>query len=581
MRSDQTRVVFTISKAGADEKAKAGGVGTFLQSKRVLLSALPAVTFGGIFSLSEKKDAEGKTTAYSFVHSRPDGQIVPLWAPPFELVTKFLSDVNVKDWFEHHPGAEHWAVYEPNPQPAEFDGPLYTAIRQYSTRAAMEVADTIIRSGVNQRNVIIWVNDFQTWAMIPELRQRMPWVQIIYQHHIPFPHHIPNHRIPYYRAFLEALTDADCIIAHITEYLDALMAFALRTPGFRVDHVNRLIFKTNGSRVTKLVASVLGIYPEPWANWGDDTTINNFMPAEMQSVLRAGNFAVHVARYADPTKWGDGLFQAIEMDFEKNPDRIGHFTHLVVGTDNRVDLPSPYGEYWKRLEDRYEVISKKFNNNDQPPLVWLKKGRPQSELARAFAECEFQSVPSRRDGFNLVAAEGVAARLGVTLRALQYMFVEDLRKRLNDLPDPEDIPDLWDSYLEFWHRGLSTALRLPGSLWGRISAAVPMQITEFWEIAQDWEHGREKIRKPGRLILSDRAGAWRILRDGVISIAPDDPAELQNAFDRARTMQLEDCLRLSLVALSAVYTYTLDHWFNRVVRLSGVFGASDPLNGSA
>jgi trehalose-6-phosphate synthase len=493
--------VFVISFRGVEKRPRAGGVGSFLDSLSNLLSKQSHLRFEGIFSVLEEH-ASGGLVSNSLIHSKPDAEILKLTQLSPGLVDAFYRRLNEEDWFENNPGVEHYADYGPQPKTATdsedyLSQPRYACLNEYAVVISAPIIETIRSYKTEKNDLLVWVNDFQNWMLIPKLRRAFPAARIIYQHQTPMPRQIPAHRAPYYRQVLSAYTDADILLADMDSYLDSLMDLALELGTFKVDKENKNMRKhVDSVRTTRLVDACVSIDPDEWVQWAADDSNDAAIPAELQTIIHSGRFAIKADRISDPAKNGPLTFEAIELDFEQNPELVGNFTYVIIGPPNRCAIPI-YAQTWKQCEELESRILKKFPTDKQPPICWIKEPIPRSALARLYASCNVQIVNSLADGLNFSPFEGTASRLN------NFTQIRQKNQAVSDL---------------------------------------------------------------GVIVLSNTIGAWEFLSSGVVPVNPRNKFDIANALNYARNLKLEDRVLLNALAVSAVWGYTVDDWFDRVTK---------------
>ena len=380
------RLPFTLKRDDAGHWTSARGAGGLVAAMDPLLKRSGGIWVGWPGE-SSPADTPGRQKAID-EQVRNGFRVVEL---PEELVAGFyegFSNETIWPLFHHFPfllkfDPQHWADYQ---------------------AANARFRDALLEQ--LQPNDLIWVHDYQLMLLPAMLRAARPDVRVGFFLHIPFPPSAVFRLLPRGDELLQGLLGADFLAFHTHTDLQHFRNSIQRSLGLAstMDRVDM------PGRAARLEALPISIDPKAFSSLLHE-------PGEMADRLKSLR-----AQYA-----GRHMLVAVDrLDYTKGiPERLRTFRRLLrdypalrgkvvliqVAVPSRGTVSS-YQDLGHETDELAGQINGEFGTPEWTPLVYIKRGVPQRELAALYACADVAWVAPLRDGMNLVAKEYVACKEG-------------------------------------------------------------------------------------------------------------------------------------------------------------------------
>jgi len=265
-------------------------------------------------------------------------------------------------------------------------------------------------------NSIILVQDYH-FALVPQMLRRRseflfrsqmnssvregnPKIGIFW--HIPWPNPETFGICPWGKELLEGMLGADIIGFHTQYHCNNFLETCNRYLEARID-LERFSVTMN-ERETLVKAFPIGI---------DTAPIQSLSSIDkLQIKKRYGITAPLIAIGVDRLDYTKGLIErieAVERFLEKNPEYIGKFTLLQIGSPTRTHI-NAYQRFYEQLNKKIQAVNARFTFKDQPeykPILFLSEHHDWHKIQSFYQLGDVCMVTSLHDGMNLVAKEYV------------------------------------------------------------------------------------------------------------------------------------------------------------------------------
>ncbi|RME08064.1 MAG: bifunctional alpha,alpha-trehalose-phosphate synthase (UDP-forming)/trehalose-phosphatase [Aquificota bacterium] len=249
-------------------------------------------------------------------------------------------------------------------------------------------------------DTFLWIHDYHLMLLPALVREAMPYANIGFFLHIPFPPPEIFAQLPWRREVLEGLLGADLIGFHTYEYTTNFLRSLMNVLG--IEHtMGELIYK---DRVVKVGTFPMGI---------DFQLFNEFKGDEEKvKAIRETLGNKRIVFSVDRLDYTKGIYNRL-LAFEDFLNRRKDWHGRVVMILNLV--PSREGvEHYQRMkrqiEEKVAQINGAFGHIEWVPILYHYKSLPTEELIAYYRACDVILVTPIKDGMNLVAKEFVASR---------------------------------------------------------------------------------------------------------------------------------------------------------------------------
>jgi trehalose-6-phosphate synthase len=262
-------------------------------------------------------------------------------------------------------------------------------------------ADSIPEAALHSDSLFL-VQDYH-FALLPEMlkkrttRFRKPKVGIFW--HIPWPNPEAFGICPWNQELLRGMLGADIIGFHTQHHCNNFLEACNRYLEARIDYEHFSV--TMGNHETRVRAFPIGI----------DTTPVKVLHDDEVAALKAkyGIHAEFVAVGVDRIDYTKGIIErveAVERFLEKNPEFVGRFSLVQMGSPSRTHIPA-YQLLFKELERVVDRVNARFAKGDYKPVIFIPTHHEWKDIQFFYQLGDLCMVTSLHDGMNLVAKEYV------------------------------------------------------------------------------------------------------------------------------------------------------------------------------
>lgn len=352
-----------------------------------------------------------------------------------------------------------WPLYHDAVRAPEFHRHWWRPYRAVNLKFATAAAEALESSDV------AWVQDYQLQLVPQMLRDLKKLHRIGFYLHIPFPPIELFSTIPWRSQIVEGLLGADVLAFQSRQSRSNFATAAKRIAG-ATGTAKRLDWE---GREVLLQVSPIGIDYKSFQEMARSDSIQ-----EKARTIRAelGNPDVVILGVdrLDYTKGIDYRMRAIRTLLERRPDLIGKIVFVQVAVPSREDVAA-YMDIRKDIEGYVGRINGDFTHLGRPPIQYLYKSLPVSELVAYYRAADIMLVTPLRDGMNLVAKEYVATRYddsGILILSEFTGAAEQLTSAM--LVNPHDLDGLARTLDEAIERDPVKAVRKMRSLRRSVSS---------------------------------------------------------------------------------------------------------------
>ncbi|MCM2324756.1 MAG: trehalose-6-phosphate synthase [Oligoflexia bacterium] len=326
-----------------------------------------------------------------------DGEIaVPPDRPRYRLRRVWLSEEQEKGYYYGFSNEGLWPLCHLAHTRPIFRLADWNSYREVNQRFVDAIPATALT-----RESLVLVQDYH-FALAPraiKLRagERGPRVAIFW--HIPWPNPEAFGICPWSKELLEGMLGADVIGFHTQYHCNNFLETCNRYLEARIDLEHFSVTRDNHETMVR--AFPIGI---------DTPPVRVLLPADRERLrekfgARAEFLAVGVDRI-DYTKGLVERVQAVERFLEKNPQFIGRFSLLQVGSPSRSSIPA-YRQFLTELEHAVTRVNARFGKGEYKPILFVGHHQEWEDLQDFYQLGDVCLVTSLHDGMNLVAKEYV------------------------------------------------------------------------------------------------------------------------------------------------------------------------------
>jgi trehalose 6-phosphate synthase/phosphatase len=378
------RLPVTLKRAGEGWRTErsAGGLATAMGP---LLARSEGIWIGWSGDTSEARDAKRE-------------EIVARWAKEQRYFVVDLPKKVAQGFYEGFSNQTVWPLFHYFPILLKFDSDDWQAYREANER----FRDVVLAHA--RPGDMVWVHDYQLMLLPRLLREAAPDLGVGFFLHIPFPSSSVFRLLPRREELLEGLLGADYVAFHTYGYLQNFRQSVLRVLGIdgRMDAVEV------GGRSVKLDALPIGIAPEDFTKLLERDAATQKRLAEIRERFRGRHLLLGVDRL-DYTKGIPERLRTFRRLLRERPEMRGRAVLVQVAVPSRENV-AQYRELRQEVDKLVGKINGEFSTPDWTPIVYMRRGVPQQELAALYAAADLAWVTPLRDGLNLVAKEYVACQ---------------------------------------------------------------------------------------------------------------------------------------------------------------------------
>jgi trehalose 6-phosphate synthase/phosphatase len=326
--------------------------------------------------------------------------VLEQWARDEGYHTVELSDDLVRGFYEGFSNETLWPLFHHFPFLLKFNPDYWEAYMEANRR----FRDVVLEH--HRPGDLVWVHDYQLMLLPRMLREARADARVGFFLHIPFPPSGVFRLLPRGEELLSGLLGADYLAFHTHGDVQNFRTCVLRHLGLPggIEDVQL------GGRTVRLEAVPIGIDPQSYAGLlsGDEETGRRMQ--ELRTRLAGRKLLVAVDRL-DYTKGIPERLRAFNRLLKEHPDLRNKVVFVQVAVPSREGI-EPYQELGHETDELVGHINGEYGTPDWTPVVYMRRGLSQSELAALYATADVGWVTPLRDGMNLVAKEYVACQQG-------------------------------------------------------------------------------------------------------------------------------------------------------------------------
>jgi trehalose-6-phosphate synthase len=258
----------------------------------------------------------------------------------------------------------------------------------------------IPEESLNESSVIL-VQDYH-FALLPQMiknRAKAPRVGLFW--HIPWPNAEAFGICPWNKELLHGMLGSDVVAFHTQYHCNNFLETCNRYLEARIDYERFSVTMDNHETLVR--AFPIGIDTSPVKSLSGE----EISALKVQYGIKAEKIAVGVDRL-DYTKGLVERVEAIERFLEKNPEWVGRFSFVQMGSPSRTHIPA-YQNLANQLDQVIRRVNARFSVQEDPEYkpVILVSHHSWEDIQYFYQMGDVCLVTSLHDGMNLVAKEYV------------------------------------------------------------------------------------------------------------------------------------------------------------------------------
>jgi trehalose 6-phosphate synthase len=287
------------------------------------------------------------------------------------------------------------------------------------TRPVFRLNDWTTYQRVNQRfceqtpessfsqDSLILVQDYH-FALLPrmlrnratqELRTKGPQIGIFW--HIPWPNPEFFGIAPWNRQLLHGMLGSNVVGFHTQSHCNNFLESCNRYLEARIDWERFSVTMEGHETLVRAFPIGIDTAPVPSLELNETAALKK----------QYGIVAEHVAIGVDRIDYTKGLIERVESVgrfLEKNPEYIGKFTLLQIGSPSRTRIQA-YRSFHEELQASVDQVNRRFSSKESGylPIILLPIHHEWEEIQKFYQLGDLCMVTSLHDGMNLVAKEYV------------------------------------------------------------------------------------------------------------------------------------------------------------------------------
>ncbi|UYZ63796.1 bifunctional alpha,alpha-trehalose-phosphate synthase (UDP-forming)/trehalose-phosphatase [Hymenobacter weizhouensis] len=438
------------------------------------------------------------------VDGEPEEQHVTEQLRQDSMVPVFLTEAEIRDFYEGFSNSTLWPTFHYFPQYATYEQAhweAYVAVNEKFCRAVLELAGP---------DDTIWVHDYQLLLLPELLRRARPDCTIGFFLHIPFPSYELIRVLPWRAELLQGMLGADLIGFHTFGYMRHFLSAVSQLLG---------IATQNGqietpTRTVLVDAFPMGIDYERYAQVAASEEAKQH-EATYREALREVRVILSIDRL-DYTKGIAERLRAFELLLQRYPEWQGQASLLMLVVPSRDQVPQ-YQALKEEIDELVGRINGQYRTISWTPIHYFYRSFPLEELVALYRLAQVALVTPMRDGMNLVAKEFVASKSAAGPGVLILSERAGAARELSDalIINPTSPHELAEA--------LHEALVMPVEEQQQRQAALQALVSQYNVFA--WTQ-----------LFMDRLAYAKIkqLTLATETLGPDTRAELQTAYQAAR-----------------------------------------------
>jgi len=279
----------------------------------------------------------------------------------------------------------------------KYDREAHAAYQRVNDRFAQELHKLL------KPDDIIWIHDYQLFALGRKLRRLGVNQQIGFFLHTPFPTWQILSALPVHRDLASDLAAYDLVGTQTADDAEAMQTFLKRMLGIRFIGSEAPL----GTRRLRVQAFPISIDPER-VNQEAARAASSQTTRNLRKSLNGRNLILGVDRL-DYTKGIPHRLEAVGQFMRHFPERVDDVTYLQISPPTREEV-SAYQQLRTEVEETVGRINGQFSGFDAGPIRYLRKSFSQTALFGFYRTARVGLVTPLRDGMNLVAKEYVASQ---------------------------------------------------------------------------------------------------------------------------------------------------------------------------
>ena len=308
-----------------------------------------------------------------------------------------------------------WPILHGLQQYVHYDEEDRAHYQRFNLATAFHVQNTIEKGD----RADCFVNDYQ-FALMPKLLEHKA-IRVTAFWHIPWPTSVPDIYVEPMKEIVESLLGSRVLGFHTAEYARNFVQFVKRYfPEHAVDADRHMIVQDDHPganpqdrfkrKLTEILVKPLGIDVDYWKSVArqspPESEVAKLVTVAGTMMQEGTPYVLSVDR-GDYTKGILPRLDAIELFFEKNPERIGEVYFLQMCQPSRINLKE-FTKYWTDCQIRAREINEKFRTQNWQPIVWIEKSVGINVLSKLYKDAAAMLITPVRDGLNLTAKEFIA-----------------------------------------------------------------------------------------------------------------------------------------------------------------------------
>ncbi|MGE5041323.1 MAG: alpha,alpha-trehalose-phosphate synthase (UDP-forming) [Candidatus Levyibacteriota bacterium] len=275
-------------------------------------------------------------------------------------------------------------------------------------RVNEKFAETILKEIADQKNPIIFIQDFHL-SLLPRLiKDKHPGATIGMFWHIPWPNAEAFSICPWRKEMLEGILGADILGFHTQLFCNNFITTVSREIESLVDLEQFAITKNGHTTYIKPFPISIAFTNGS----SSEEKIEEKIKEGREHLEKLGIKTKYLGLGVDRLDYTKGILErlkAVELFLHKNPSYIGNFTFLQLCAPSRTTIKE-YQDFSIKVQAEVDRINAVFKKNNYKPIIFINKHHSQDYIFSLYRTADFCMVTSLNDGMNLVAKEFVSAR---------------------------------------------------------------------------------------------------------------------------------------------------------------------------
>ncbi|MFQ5896225.1 MAG: trehalose-6-phosphate synthase, partial [Nitrospinota bacterium] len=327
---------------------------------------------------------------------------VPPEDPQYTLKRVWLSPEEVRGHYYGFSNQTLWPLCHLRLDKTRFRARDWEVYRRVNQTFAQAVFESELRE-----EDVVWFQDYHLALAPAFLREREPRLPLMQFWHIPWPPWDVFRACPWREELLSGLLSNDLLGFQLDRFCQNFLDCASQGLGAGVVK-GRGVVRYRG-RETLVAAFPISIDYGHWSSLARSRAREAQAAAIRKELGGGGVLGIGVDRL-DYTKGIAERFRAIERFLERYPRHQNRFQFVQVAVPSRTRIQE-YRDLRAAVEERINHANDRFGGKGPPPIRYLYRNLPSTELAALYRAADFCLVSSLHDGMNLVAKEFIACQV--------------------------------------------------------------------------------------------------------------------------------------------------------------------------